>query len=365
MAADEYKDLLLMRHTAGVPTAVMHSSTAYIFSVLLFLMSDARSYSVAKTNNILGYHQFSVDQHLWRLTSYFRLLKYAARTAAHRNLFYQNFKDFFELFTRIDSYRFEVDENKKEALAFWNAMTNGFSDDPQLKQHIASFNLKMSRRLLDFFISIRREERWIAYNGSSLPDFYQIIYTYASIESNTNVLLSELLFHKNWSWAIRFMYLESNEYPAVQAPIYQLLQLCCEKSEAFRRNHVGDVLSRLETKLDTQYATIRFLELLLKSDDDVRMFFKSNGLNILYTNLLHSNEETMGCIVNVLCRAVTWFREQLLLSKPLDEDEDLVLELKRWGWLTLRTTLSGNKDAMRLLLVLDDIAKRLLLVVDS
>jgi len=86
MSEEEVKDLLLMRHTAGVPTVVMNASTAYIFSVLLFLMSDARSYSVAKTNNILGYHQFSVDQHLWRLTSYFRLLKFSARTAAHRNL---------------------------------------------------------------------------------------------------------------------------------------------------------------------------------------------------------------------------------------------------------------------------------------
>jgi len=137
-------------------------------------------------------------------------------------------------------------------------MTNGLpQEDQQLRNHIASFNLKMSRRLLDFFISIRREERWIAYNGASLPDFYQIIYTYASSPSNKNVLLSELLFHKNWSWAIRFMYLESNEYPAVQKPIFRLLQLCCDNSMDFRKNHIGDVLNRLETKTDTQLATLR------------------------------------------------------------------------------------------------------------
>jgi hypothetical protein len=101
-----------------------------------------------------------------------------------------------DLFVRMDCNHYELDENKKELMAFWYRVIRDYPSNVEL----ITSNRKLIQRLLDFFVSLRSNERWIQYNSVALPNFYKVLYLCCA-ESRS--FLDELMFHGNWSWAVK------------------------------------------------------------------------------------------------------------------------------------------------------------------
>lgn len=121
---------------------------------------------------------------------------------------------------------------------FWNHMV---TDCPENLNLISE---KSINRILDFFVSISPVLRFKQYNQYGLTPFYNIIYLLCLKDSR---YLQKIMNHTNFDWAVKFMYLESQEYPSVASLLFKMLSLCCSSSE-FRQKYITSLLihSRFE-----------------------------------------------------------------------------------------------------------------------
>lgn len=204
-----------------------------IYRHLLSLLKTARTWW--RTEVEPGKTTADYEIGWWRLVGYFRLLKWYSKGPEEKAIFAEYFADFTNLLTLADSWRLPCDENKREMVNLWLHCLKDNSDNLKLLIE----NEKVALRLLDFFISISPETRYRTYNQAALPPFYTILHMLCV---NSPKYLEKLMFHQNFAWALKFLYLETPEYVHTSTVVYEILKLCCNASPTFRVKHIRVVL---------------------------------------------------------------------------------------------------------------------------
>ena len=86
---------------------------------------------------------------------------------------------------------------------------------------------------MDGFVIIRMEQANMEFNSMALPVYYGLMLSYCK---HNPEFYSTWLEHKNFDWAIRFLFLDSSfpvEWPA-HSIFVEMLQDACASSDAFK-----------------------------------------------------------------------------------------------------------------------------------
>lgn len=200
------------------------------------------------------------DVPLPRLAPYFRACSWCAchGSPAHA----PTMELLLEAYMLQDACRYECDETKREMLGFWyDALRNSLDSTtrttdappPPLVQAEPQTLVKAFRRLLDSFVSLRPNERFVEYNRSFLPLFYGLLRTMLACPEG-DACLKVLVSHRNWEWAIRYVVVEHVDYvqllhPAEQEPyslaraLRGLLRACASFSADWRLRTLTSALA--------------------------------------------------------------------------------------------------------------------------
>jgi len=249
--------------------AIVHE----IFKKLLALLHSTRRYKAGDPSLIKGIKN-AEDYPLgyWKLTGYFRLLTWCVQGTAEKNLFEKYFDDFSQIFTFIDREHLPCDENKKELLNFWYAVTEGHEKNVQL----ITENAPVTNHLFDLFASLNSKERVIVYNEEALPPFYNLLFLCCAQDKD---FLARWTTHTNFYWAVSNMYIATSMYHNVGASLYRILQLAVLVPE-HRAWGIVNVIKTNGLLLNTTN-NLKYLEMLLKGGEDVGHFVEQGGLEQL------------------------------------------------------------------------------------
>jgi hypothetical protein len=252
---------------------------------------------------------------------------------AERALFVPHHTEFVHLLCHVDSFHFEADENKAELARFW---VHVLQDSPDAIKLVAE-NDKLTTRLMDYFISMRPRQ----YNKASLPAFYQVLLMFCDYES----FLAKLTMHHNFEWAIKSLYLDTNEYLLVSEVLLQNIRRCIPNQE-FRTRYIATV-SQYDKYYSNAENILRLLDLLLLNTEDSINFCVSNNLELLSRFIIQQQERNLeneesysnvGMALDILTRATCW------LLVPLDASNGRAqeaLEISTESWNHKQTLLSA------------------------
>jgi hypothetical protein len=251
----------------------------------------------------------------WQLVFYLRLLRQLVTGPQERQFFYQHQNELCELLHRSDQLHLECDENKLEIAALWAHILQG---SPENIKWVAK-NERLSGILMDFYVSIRPGEKYRAYNNTSLPPFYQILNLCCEHEA----YLEKVTTHRNFDWALRFLYMESGDYPAVATVLFDILVKSAHHMK-YRQRHLQAVLSY--EKSNFSYDNLnRFFELMLQGPQDFMWFCEKRGLDWLSRLLerqikqaTESNNETNTVIntMDILLKTIEWMLTPIPSPSP-------------------------------------------------
>ena len=139
-----------------------------------------------------------------RVVAYFRLLCTFTVFEEEKLAFAGAWEAYWELFFVIDACHYECDDNKAEMTRYWrHVVEHGEGAD----RHVLTSNIKLvtdseekSARMMDFFVSLRPNKRYLDYNKSSLPDWYRVV-ELCCLENPRFVEI--MSYHRNWDWAVK------------------------------------------------------------------------------------------------------------------------------------------------------------------
>lgn len=308
------KNLILSEETL----ARAHS----IYLHLLALLPSARHcwrFEIEPGKNSADY-----DVGHWKLVFYFRLLKWYARGTKEKNMFGKYFKEFSVLFYQADNFRLVCDENKKELINFWHHVTQDNTQNTNLLIN----DEKLFHRLLDFWISLNPNPRYKQYNSSSLPPFYSLILLTCKENSKC---LEKIVFHHNFEWAIRYLYLETTEYEETAKIIFEILTMCCTYP-AFRQKHIMQILAGEKNTPKFNIHTLRFLQILLKTPEDQILFCKHQGLQqlVIFIEMRQDRTESellvqIDLCLDIMAKAISW-----MMVDNIQEPATIQLIFQQW-----------------------------------
>eukprot|EP01102_Stenamoeba_stenopodia_P022961 TRINITY_DN9765_c0_g1_i2.p1 TRINITY_DN9765_c0_g1~~TRINITY_DN9765_c0_g1_i2.p1 ORF type:complete len:1188 (+),score=227.80 TRINITY_DN9765_c0_g1_i2:326-3565(+) len=286
-----------------------------LYQYLLSLLPRASCYSKGEIEPATKQGEETIMQ--WKLTSYFRLLKWCVIGQLEKQIFFHYATEFISLFFTIDQYQMECDENKKEATALWYHV---LKDSPDNIGIILNHDF-YPRRLFDYWISLKGVAKFIEYNNSALPAFYNILL----LCSEQEAFRKKLSVADNFAWAIRHMLL-SNEYLPVAAVLAELVKKCTEYPE-FRTKQIEN--SILKDKIvHAPKQLVAHLEQLLLTSEDCGTFCEHGGLDLL-CQLLERRGETKDRItdeqkaaISILIHVTGFILAQL--SRPKQKMTDFV-----------------------------------------
>merc|ERR1719313_2002711 len=72
------------------------------------------------------------------------------------------------------------------------------------------------KKLLDTFVSLRPNERFLLYNREFLPPFYGLLRAVIANAAG-GACVQVLQTHRNWEWAIRYVLVEGPDYAQLPA----------------------------------------------------------------------------------------------------------------------------------------------------
>ena len=133
-------------------------------------------------------------------------------------------------------------------------------------------NERMINHLLDYYISIRPGEKFRNYNNVSLPPFYQIINHCCDHES----FLDRVAQHRNFDWAMRYLFMETGDYPLVANVLYEIAKKVSQVPK-YRLRHVQVVLAYDKHNFCFDHMT-RFFEIMFQTQSDLIAFCDKKGL---------------------------------------------------------------------------------------
>lgn len=241
------------------------------------------------------------DTGIWKLVQYFRLIRWFAKGAEDKLKFGDYYSHFYHLFESLDHLQYPCDENKCELMYFWDYMVT------ECPENLNLISEKSLNRIMDFFVSISSNLRFKQYNQYGLTPFYHIIYLLCLRDTK---FLEKVMGHTNFEWAVKFMYIESQEYPAAAALLFKMLVLCCRYPD-FRTKYIHNLLysGRMEV---TKIAHLDLFDNLLITLSDCITFCTNDGVQKL-SQFLESRNERENEIETVLelglkvfCKATSW-----------------------------------------------------------
>lgn len=226
-----------------VPDEVMQR-VHVIYNHLLELLKSARIHWRVETEPNKSTADY--DPSIWRLTNYFRLLKWYARSQKEKDMFAAHFGEFTTLFNSVEQLRYVFDENKKEMINF---LLHCINDSPGNIKLLVS-NEKFFPKIMDFFITINQTERCRLYNLSTLPQFYNILEICCL---HSQAFLEKLMEHINFDWAVKFLFLDSFDITRTSLAILRILDICCAYPE-FRAKQITKVIE--SKKIHTNFFVV-------------------------------------------------------------------------------------------------------------
>jgi len=233
-----------------------------LYVYLLSLLPSAKAY--VREDRLSNDDLMSGKPHAaWHLVHYCRLISGFVRGPQEKAMFAQYHNDLASLLVQCDQNHLECDENKHEICILWSLLLQSM---PENVRWLAR-NERMINHLLDYYISIRPGEKFRSYNNNSLPAFYQIINMCCDHES----FLERVAMHRNFDWAVRFLLLETMDYPNVANVLYEISKKVAQIPK-FRHRRIHMVLQ--DDKLNNicfEHIT-RFFELMLQTSQDMVFF---------------------------------------------------------------------------------------------
>ena len=115
-----------------------------------------------------------------------------------------------------DGHHWECDETKLEMIRLWHDLVRAPQPDGKYGPLALASTPASFRKLLDTFVSLRPNERFLQYNREFLPPFYGLLRAVLSSPAGPQCALV-LQTHRNWEWAIRYVLVESPDYTQLPA----------------------------------------------------------------------------------------------------------------------------------------------------
>ncbi|KAL6057498.1 USP domain-containing protein [Balamuthia mandrillaris] len=251
-----------------------------VYQYLLSLLLTARRHVRGESTLITGKSPENFPTTYWKLTNYFKLLKWCARSPPYAAVFASHFDAFVQLFETIDGPRTECDLNKLHMMEYWLKM---LELDERTVDRITS-SPTLPTRLFDFFAGISPNEKMIAYNEEALPTFYRILYLCCV---RSEAFMQTWAFHTNLDWATSQIYVNTNVYPRTSDHIFAGIKVIAENIPEYRLRRLPVVLKA--NKLLTNHRNmLRYYDVLLASEPDFVVFCENQGLQQL-ARFLHLN----------------------------------------------------------------------------
>lgn len=207
----------------------------------------------------------------WNLVLFARLLRQFASGPQEIQWFAQHHTDLADLLIRCDQHHFECDENKFEISALWAHVLEGSPDAVRW----LSRNERVCQALMDYYISIRPGEKYRVYNNNSLPPFYRILNLCCDHEH----FLERLGTHRNFDWALRYLFMETGDYPNVASVLFEIIQKVSQHSK-YRQRHIHAVLTYDKHNFCYDHLN-RFFEVMLQTPHDLMFFCERKGLDFM------------------------------------------------------------------------------------
>lgn len=245
---------------------VLHDLFRHLLSLLPAARRNTKGDQSLTTNKApedypLGY---------WKLTQYFDLLKWCLRGPSEKLIFAEFFDDFANVYIQLDKARTECDENKRKLMSFWLKVATDCDKNVRLITDCPQMHTPM----FDFFASLNAKEKVVAFNEESLSDFYNLMHLCCLSDPN---FLEKWAFHQNLDWAVKNAYLLSPAYPRTSDSIFPTLKLISDFSADYRQRNLPLVLKAAKLPQNSRNI-IRYLDVLVKSQDDAISFIEKKGL---------------------------------------------------------------------------------------
>eukprot|EP00163_Fabomonas_tropica_P001375 TRINITY_DN11035_c0_g1_i1.p1 TRINITY_DN11035_c0_g1~~TRINITY_DN11035_c0_g1_i1.p1 ORF type:complete len:1226 (-),score=258.12 TRINITY_DN11035_c0_g1_i1:143-3727(-) len=247
----------------------------------------------------------------FHLVSYLRLLQWCIRTPQDKEMFTALMEQYLDFVTHLDSLHIELDENKLYAVALWLHV----SRDCDANIDVFVQNEGYCSKAMDFFLSLRPDERFNMYNARALHPFYQVI----DVATERSEAFLELVReHRNWKWAIRYLFLENTSFPQAAEAIYRVLERCCRFPD-FRaqglRQLLVEVADNVNRLIIYHHWTIQYLDLLLHGEAEYTQLVVEKGFLTLagYLNdtmaAAHAQPQLLASIdvaLSILDKVTSW-----------------------------------------------------------
>jgi len=174
--------------------------------------------------------------------------------------------------------------------------------------------VKITAKLLDFYISVGPVDKQRNYNQHAIPAFYTLLFM---LVSQSTEYLEKVLFHSNFEWALKYLYYETQYHIHTSSVIFDILKLGCDYPN-FREKYIRIIIEKIP---NSPYNALRFLDILLKTQQDILNFCSRNGIEMLsqFLENRHENErdpEFLAHIIqmslDLLIRSISWMTTENL-----------------------------------------------------
>jgi ubiquitin C-terminal hydrolase len=199
---------------AGEPS--FHPSVEAVYELLMGLLPPLAQNEM-RPRPVPGAQPKHIDEApLPRLAPYFRACAWCALHASQTHA--PRLELLLEAYSLRDGCRYECDETKYELLMFWfEAMRAGQAAaarnpaGPPSPPAEPGTLAQSFRRLLDSFVSLRLNDRFVEYNRQLLPALYGLLRCMLDFPEG-DACLRVLVSHRNWDWALRYVLVEQADY---------------------------------------------------------------------------------------------------------------------------------------------------------
>jgi len=152
-------------------------------------------------------------------------------------------------------------------------------DAPYLVKKLGNLPAEEADRLCEYFISLRPAQSFLDYNNLYVTHFYRLL---NRITAENPKFLARLVNHRNWDWALRYLYLETEIYPGPAQQVFEIIARAAAALPAFRQKNIPYALPYFEKACSTNLAnTVRFWSLHLDHLEDQLLFAEQKGIPAL------------------------------------------------------------------------------------
>lgn len=283
------------------------------------------------------------DVPLPRLAPYFRTCAWCAchAGAAHA----PRLELLLEAYTLQDSCRYECDETKREMLGFWyeavraclaaGAAAPSVRPPPLLLAEPGTLAVAF-RRLLDSFVSLRPNERFVEYNRLFLPVFYGLLRSMLDCPEG-DACVRVLVGHRNWEWALRYVVVEQPDYvqllhsaeqhepSSLARALRGLLRACASASADWRIRTLSTALAS-NRLVGNRANVLPLLAFCMTGEEEVATACERGapaqlcGCLEAYGSALYAEArwETLHPILALLAKCASWLRQSAAEDGPAE-----------------------------------------------